>query len=96
MPRQEFLCRVSAKGRKGECGNLLFRECFMTVVKCPTCGKEEQYEGNEFRPFCSERCKLLDFGAWADEEFRLAADDQAVSEEDAAEIEQALRETERR
>jgi endogenous inhibitor of DNA gyrase (YacG/DUF329 family) len=64
----------------------------MTVVKCPTCGKETQYQGNEFRPFCSERCKLLDFGAWADEEYALAAEDQAVSEEEAEEIEKALRE----
>ena len=64
----------------------------MTVVKCPTCGKEAQYEGNEFRPFCSERCKLLDFGAWADEQYSLAAEDEAVSEEEAAEIEKALRE----
>ena len=64
----------------------------MTFVKCPTCGRETQFEGNEVRPFCSERCKLLDFGAWADEEYSLAAEDQAVSEEDAAEIEKALRE----
>ena len=69
----------------------------MTVVKCPTCGKEARYEGNEFRPFCSERCKLLDFGAWADEEYTLpAAEGQSLSEEDAAEIEKALREKEGR
>jgi len=68
----------------------------MTVVKCPTCGKETQYEGNEFRPFCSERCNLLDFGAWADEKYSLAAEDQAVSEEDAAEIEKALLEKEKK
>ena len=68
----------------------------MTVVKCPACGKETQFEGNEFRPFCSERCKLLDFGAWADEEYALPADEQTVSEEDAAEIEKALREKEGR
>jgi len=68
----------------------------MTVVKCPTCGKETQYQGNEFRPFCSERCKLLDFGAWADEEYSLAAEDQAVSEEEAVEIEKALLEKEKK
>ena len=68
----------------------------MTVVKCPTCGKETQYQGNEYRPFCSERCKLLDFGAWADEEYSLAADDQTVSEEEAAEIENALRDKKER
>ena len=64
----------------------------MTVVKCPQCGRETQFEGNEFRPFCSERCKLLDFGAWADEEYSLPAENAAVSEEEMAEIEKALQE----
>ena len=64
----------------------------MTLVKCPKCGKETQYEGNEFRPFCSERCKLLDFGAWADEEYSLPAEAHEINEEDVAEIEKTLRE----
>ncbi|MFY9179584.1 MAG: DNA gyrase inhibitor YacG [Venatoribacter sp.] len=38
-------------------------------VKCPTCQKEVQWSStNQYRPFCSERCKLIDFGAWASEE----------------------------
>jgi endogenous inhibitor of DNA gyrase (YacG/DUF329 family) len=61
----------------------------MTVVKCPTCGKETPFEGNEFRPFCSERCKLLDFGAWADEAYTLPAENTAIGEEELAEIEKA-------
>ena len=61
----------------------------MTVVQCPRCGKETQFEGNEFRPFCSERCKLIDFGAWADEQYSLPAENSA-SEEEIAEIEKAL------
>ena len=32
---------------------------------CPRCGEPSVWEGNEFRPFCSERCKLIDLGAWA-------------------------------
>lgn len=64
----------------------------MTVVKCPRCGKETEYKGNEFRPFCSERCKLLDFGAWADEQYSLPAESGALSEEDLAELEKKLRE----
>lgn len=36
-------------------------------VKCPTCGREIEYsEKNPWRPFCSERCKLIDLGAWAE------------------------------
>ncbi|OGS91528.1 MAG: DNA gyrase inhibitor YacG [Gallionellales bacterium GWA2_60_18] len=42
------------------------------VVTCPQCGKEMQWDtGNRFRPFCSERCKLIDLGKWANEEYRV-------------------------
>ena len=64
----------------------------MKLVICPTCGKQTAWEGNEYRPFCSERCKLLDFGAWADEEYSLPAEGTMPSEEDLAEIEEAMRE----
>ena len=42
------------------------------LVKCPTCGGPSLYTlGNAYRPFCSERCKNIDFGAWASEGFRV-------------------------
>ncbi|WP_137175375.1 DNA gyrase inhibitor YacG [Massilia sp. HP4] len=42
----------------------------MTVVACPTCSKGVEWtEANKFRPFCSERCKKIDLGAWAEEKF---------------------------
>lgn len=62
----------------------------MTKVKCPTCHRETVYAGNEYRPFCSERCKLIDFGAWADEEFSLPAQTESLSAEEVDEIEKAL------
>lgn len=62
----------------------------MPVVKCPQCGTEKEYKGNEFRPFCSERCKLIDFGAWADENYGIAAEPAEMSDEDLAELEKAL------
>ena len=62
----------------------------MPLVKCPTCGKQVEYSGNEFRPFCSERCKLLDLGAWADEEYKLPAESAPLTEEDLHEIEREL------
>ena len=40
-------------------------------VKCPRCGKETRFEGNPFRPFCSERCKLMDLGNWLSENYRV-------------------------
>jgi len=42
------------------------------VVSCPRCGKSVEWNAeNAYRPFCSERCKLIDFGAWAAEEYRV-------------------------
>lgn len=66
----------------------------MVQVKCPQCGKQVEYTGNEFRPFCSERCKLLDFGAWADEEYNLPAETAELSDEDVDAIEKALEQKE--
>lgn len=64
----------------------------MPEVKCPRCGKMIEYYGSEFRPFCSERCKLIDFGSWANEEFALPTQETALSEEDLEQIEKALSE----
>ena len=60
------------------------------LVKCPRCGKQVEYEGNEFRPFCSERCKMIDFGAWVDEEYALPAEAAEITKEDVAALEKAL------
>jgi len=40
----------------------------ITDVKCPTCATSVVWSNkNRWRPFCSERCKMIDLGAWADE-----------------------------
>ena len=37
-----------------------------TLVRCPTCARGVEWsESSAWRPFCSERCKLMDLGAWA-------------------------------
>ncbi|MDO9420705.1 MAG: DNA gyrase inhibitor YacG [Herminiimonas sp.] len=42
----------------------------VTIVDCPTCGtKVEWSEISKFRPFCSNRCKQIDLGAWAEEKY---------------------------
>jgi endogenous inhibitor of DNA gyrase (YacG/DUF329 family) len=64
----------------------------MRLVKCPTCEKRVEYETNEFRPFCSARCKLLDLGAWADERYAVPAENSAISDEDIDKIEKAREE----
>ncbi|OQW49940.1 MAG: hypothetical protein A4S09_11810 [Proteobacteria bacterium SG_bin7] len=44
----------------------------MTEVHCPTCQKKVKYNSeNIFRPFCSERCKLIDLGQWAEESYKV-------------------------
>ena len=43
-------------------------------MKCPTCGKPAEWQDNPHRPFCSERCKLIDFGKWANEEYRVPSE----------------------
>ena len=40
-------------------------------VKCPTCRKETAWENNPHRPFCSDRCRLIDLGAWTQERYRI-------------------------
>lgn len=41
-------------------------------VRCPQCGGESVFSAaNPWRPFCCERCKLIDLGAWADESYRV-------------------------
>jgi uncharacterized protein len=45
------------------------------IVSCPHCGAAVEWTtANRFRPFCSERCKMLDLGAWANEEYRVPGD----------------------
>lgn len=41
-------------------------------VKCPTCQQLSAWQDNPWRPFCSERCRLIDLGSWVDEEYRIA------------------------
>jgi endogenous inhibitor of DNA gyrase (YacG/DUF329 family) len=42
------------------------------IVTCPTCKKKAHYHPDKpHRPFCSERCRLIDLGEWADEGHRI-------------------------
>ena len=50
-------------------------------IACPTCGKKGTYTpDNPSRPFCSERCKLIDLGEWADEKRRVPGEPANPSE----------------
>jgi endogenous inhibitor of DNA gyrase (YacG/DUF329 family) len=61
-------------------------------VKCPRCGQETDTAANPFRPFCSERCKMIDLGNWIQGAYRIPTrdadedeDGQPSGEEDPAE-----------
>ncbi|HTP62024.1 MAG TPA: DNA gyrase inhibitor YacG [Burkholderiales bacterium] len=44
----------------------------MKFVSCPRCGAQALYSPeNRWRPFCSERCRVIDLGAWASEAYRV-------------------------
>ncbi len=53
----------------------------LKTVKCPRCRKDTPWEGNPDRPFCSERCRLADLAAWADEAYRLPGEKKTADEE---------------
>ena len=56
----------------------------MTIIaKCPTCAAQvDLEEENPYKPFCSERCKLIDLGEWASEGYSIAGKPRPVSPED--------------
>jgi endogenous inhibitor of DNA gyrase (YacG/DUF329 family) len=49
-------------------------------ITCPICKSPTTWEENPHRPFCSEKCKLIDLGKWASEDYRIPAE--SVDEEE--------------
>jgi endogenous inhibitor of DNA gyrase (YacG/DUF329 family) len=46
------------------------------LLSCPRCGARATWSPeNRYRPFCSERCKLIDLGDWATEKFRVPVEE---------------------
>jgi endogenous inhibitor of DNA gyrase (YacG/DUF329 family) len=53
------------------------------IVHCPTCHKPVEWsEKSPYRPFCSERCRLIDLGEWADEGHRIPGERHRPLDED--------------
>jgi endogenous inhibitor of DNA gyrase (YacG/DUF329 family) len=51
------------------------------VVACPQCSKEVVWSSDSlFRPFCSERCKLIDLGQWANEDYCIPVNEEAPAQ----------------
>jgi len=54
------------------------------TVPCPTCKRPVVYDShNRWRPFCTERCRIADLGAWASEQFRVVASDKPADDQAA-------------
>ena len=51
------------------------------LVKCPTCRRELDWQSAPHRPFCSERCRLIDLGGWLSEQHGIAGDPAATPED---------------
>lgn len=44
-----------------------------TLVKCPTCRRSVEWSADSpYRPFCSDRCRLIDLGAWLTETHKIS------------------------
>ena len=46
----------------------------MRSAPCPTCRRQTAWQNNAYRPFCSDRCRVLDLANWASEKYRFAGD----------------------
>jgi endogenous inhibitor of DNA gyrase (YacG/DUF329 family) len=56
-----------------------------TTVKCPACGKAVAWiDAEQYRPFCSERCRLIDLGEWAAGSYSIPAEADGDAEHDEA------------
>jgi uncharacterized protein len=55
------------------------------MIRCPICKKDTSWDGNEYRPFCSERCSLIDLGKWASDEYRIAGEKKDIPDADQEE-----------
>ena len=54
----------------------------MLTVKCPTCGRPVDWvETSNYRPFCSRRCRLIDLGAWFNEEHAIPGEPATETDE---------------
>jgi len=50
-------------------------------IKCPICKNITTWEENPNRPFCSDRCRLIDLGAWASGEYNIPGKNEEEEDE---------------
>lgn len=65
------------------------KDSSLRKINCRRCGNETVFaKENVYRPFCSERCKMIDLGLWANEEYRVPTHDLAAFQELAQQLEE--------
>lgn len=52
------------------------------IIFCPICKSKTTWEENPWRPFCSERCKLIDLGKWVSDEYKIESEESAGEEQE--------------
>ncbi|THB74841.1 MAG: DNA gyrase inhibitor YacG [Gammaproteobacteria bacterium] len=63
----------------------------MTKVNCPVCQTIVEWDENsEYRPFCSERCKMIDLGDWISENHRIPGEPAEIADESISEEQRNL------
>lgn len=86
IPMHRVMDNVSPKVVDNNSFCLSIREKFLynprVALRCPTCKKIVSIEGTTSRPFCSERCRLLDLNSWLTERYCVPVDDGIMTEHD--------------
>jgi endogenous inhibitor of DNA gyrase (YacG/DUF329 family) len=59
-------------------------------INCPTCKRKFNYFSSDFRPFCSEKCRLIDLGQWLSESYTVPVE--KLTEEELQNLEQLVHE----
>jgi len=60
-------------------------------MRCPICNKVMAYGENPYRPFCSERCKLVDLDNWLSERYRIPVNGDELSRTSSAPADESER-----
>ena len=58
------------------------------LIHCPTCEESFSYYTSEFRPFCSERCRMVDLGQWLREDYKVAGKEEIHLDKDLLDYEE--------
>ncbi len=61
--------------------------------RCPHCHGPSRWEDNPHRPFCCERCRMIDLGRWLKGDYKLPEDADRLSEEELATLERESKES---